>query len=75
MFYKDHEPAHFHAEYQGQNATFDFIGKMLAGNIQSKRALRLISRVGDTAQIRTRCQLGEHEGRQTARQDSAPRIR
>jgi hypothetical protein len=42
MFYKDHEPAHFHAEYQGQNATFDFIGKMLAGNIQSKRALRLI---------------------------------
>jgi hypothetical protein len=42
MFYKEHEPAHFHAEHQGENATFDFGGKIRAGNIPSKRALRLI---------------------------------
>lgn len=42
MYYKEHQPAHFHAEHQGRNAAFDFAGQMLAGNIQSKRALRLI---------------------------------
>jgi len=42
MFYKEHEPAHFHAEHQGQNAKFDFSGKMSAGTIRSKTALRLI---------------------------------
>ena len=42
MFYKEHEPAHFHAEHQSQQAKFDFSGKLLAGSIQSKTALRLI---------------------------------
>ena len=42
MFYKDHEPPHFHAEYQGQRGKFDLTGKMLVGGIQSKTALRLI---------------------------------
>jgi hypothetical protein len=42
MYYKEHEPAHFHAEHQGQDGKFDFSGKMIAGNIQSKTALRLI---------------------------------
>ena len=42
MFYTEHEPAHFHAEHQGQQAKFDFDGKMLAGQIQSNTALRLI---------------------------------
>lgn len=42
MFYKDHEPPHFHAEYQGQRGKFDLTGKMLVGSIQSKTALRLI---------------------------------
>ena len=42
MFYKEHEPAHFHAEHQAQNAKFNFSGKILAGHIQSKTALRLI---------------------------------
>jgi hypothetical protein len=42
MFYKEHEPAHFHAEHQGQRAKFDFTGKIVVGNIQSKTALRLI---------------------------------
>jgi hypothetical protein len=42
MFYREHEPAHFHAEHQGQAGKFDFSGKMVVGNIQSKTALRLI---------------------------------
>lgn len=42
MFYREHGPAHFHAEYQGQQGKFGFDGQMLVGNIQSKTALRLI---------------------------------
>jgi hypothetical protein len=42
MFHREHEPAHFHAEHQGQHGKFDFAGTMTAGNITSKTALRLI---------------------------------
>jgi hypothetical protein len=42
MFYRDHEPLHFHAEYQGERGKFDLAGRMVAGNIQSKTAVRLI---------------------------------
>jgi len=42
MFFDDHEPPHFHVEYQGQMATFDFSGKLLAGEIRSGRAKRLV---------------------------------
>ena len=42
MFYNEHEPVHFHAEYHGQRGKFDLSGRMVAGNIGSKTALRLI---------------------------------
>ena len=42
MFYQEHEPGHFHAEYQGQQATFLFSGDILAGEIRSGTARRLI---------------------------------
>ncbi|QQR72989.1 MAG: DUF4160 domain-containing protein [Holophagales bacterium] len=42
MFYLEHGVAHFHAEHQGQQATFTFDGKLLAGRIDSRTALRLI---------------------------------
>ena len=42
MYYKEHEPRHFHAEYQAQHGKFDFDGRMIVGNIRSKNALRLI---------------------------------
>jgi len=42
MFYKEHEPGHFHAEYQGQQAKVNFDGQVIAGNLQSGTALRLI---------------------------------
>ncbi len=42
MFYREHGIGHFHAEYQGQLATFTFDGKLLAGAIRSRTAVRLI---------------------------------
>ena len=42
MFYREHGIAHFHAEYQGQHATFTFDGEILAGTFHSPTALRLI---------------------------------
>jgi hypothetical protein len=42
MYYQEHEPAHFHAEYQGQQAAFLVNGEVLAGAIHSGTARRLI---------------------------------
>ena len=42
MFYRGHEPAHFHAEYQGQQAKFDLAGNLIIGSIRSKTAVGLI---------------------------------
>ena len=42
MFYNDHDPPHFHAEYQGQRGTFDLDGDMVVGNVRSRIALRLV---------------------------------
>jgi hypothetical protein len=42
MFYQEPGVAHFHAEYQGERATFTFDGKVLAGTIRSRTARHLI---------------------------------
>lgn len=42
MYYKEHEPRHFHAEHQAQHGKFDFDGHQLVGNITSRNALDLI---------------------------------
>ena len=42
MFFREHGVPHFHAEYQGQQATFTFDGEPLAGTRQSRTALRLL---------------------------------
>lgn len=42
MFYNDHDPPHFHADYQGQRGKFNLDGNMVVGNVYSKTALRLI---------------------------------
>jgi hypothetical protein len=42
MFYDDHAPPHFHAEYQGQDALVTFDGKIVEGEISSRRARKLI---------------------------------
>lgn len=42
MFFDDHAPPHIHAEYQGDMAVLDFRGNILAGDIKSRVAVRLI---------------------------------
>ena len=42
MFYQEHGVPHFHAEYQGERASVTFDGKILAGSIRSRTALRLV---------------------------------
>lgn len=47
MFYEDHPPPHFHAEYQGRQGKFGFDGIMTIGSIRSATALRLIREWAD----------------------------
>lgn len=42
MYYREHEPRHFHAEFQAQAGKFDFDGVQIVGNITSRNALELI---------------------------------
>lgn len=42
MYYEDHAPAHFHAEYRGEQASFCLTGEILSGGIRSRVARRLI---------------------------------
>jgi uncharacterized protein DUF4160/uncharacterized protein DUF2442 len=42
VYYKEHEPARFHAEYQAQQGKFDLTGNSIVGNIRSRTAPRLI---------------------------------
>lgn len=42
MFYQEHGVPHFHAEYQGQQASLTFDGSILAGALRSRTALRLV---------------------------------
>jgi hypothetical protein len=36
MYYSDHNPPHFHADFQGQKAVFDFDGNLLNGTFPQK---------------------------------------
>jgi hypothetical protein len=42
MFYDEHNPPHFHVEFQGKKAVFDFQGNILKGNLKSKTATKLV---------------------------------
>ncbi|HXI11785.1 MAG TPA: DUF4160 domain-containing protein [Thermoanaerobaculia bacterium] len=42
MYFDDHGVAHFHAEYQGEQASFDLNGQLLAGEMKSRTARKLI---------------------------------
>ena len=41
MFYFDHNPPHVHIEYRDKKIKLDFKGNILAGDIESRTALRL----------------------------------
>lgn len=42
MFYDEHNPPHFHAEYSGKKAVFDFQGNVSKGNLKSRTATKLV---------------------------------
>ena len=42
MYYKDHAPPHFHAEYQGQKAEFDIQTLDILAGVLPKRAHALV---------------------------------
>ncbi len=42
MYFGDHNPPHFHVEYQGEKATCNFDGQLLSGSISSGTARRLV---------------------------------
>ena len=42
MFFNEHDPPHFHAEYQGRKAVIDFNGNILRGSLNSKTATKLV---------------------------------
>ncbi len=42
MFFDEHDPPHFHAEYQGGKAVFDFSGNIIKGGLNSKTATKLV---------------------------------
>ena len=42
MYFGDHNPPHFHVEYQGEKATFNFAGQLHSGSISSGTARRLV---------------------------------
>jgi Domain of unknown function (DUF4160) len=42
MFYDDHNPPHFHVEFNGKKAVMDFCGNILLGDLGSRTALKLV---------------------------------
>ena len=42
MYFGDHNPPHFHVEFQGEKATVNFDGQLVAGNISSGTARKLV---------------------------------
>ncbi|MCX7727640.1 MAG: DUF4160 domain-containing protein [Chitinispirillaceae bacterium] len=42
MYFDEHNPPHFHAEFSRNKAIFDFRGNIIRGDLQSKTAVKLV---------------------------------
>lgn len=51
MYYQDHVPAHFHAEYRGDQGSFSLSGDPIFGEIRSRTARRLIREWADAHRL------------------------
>ena len=40
--YDEHNPPHFHVEYSGKKAVFDFNGNVLKGSLASRTSTKLV---------------------------------
>ena len=75
MFYRDHSPPHFHAEYQGQSATFDFDGNLLEGEIDNIAYREgTYQKMGAGPQSGTKQELGEYAPEERVYKNRTPEI-
>ena len=51
MFYDDHNPPHFHAEFGGKKVVIDFRGNIVLGDLGSRTALKLVREWIDLHQV------------------------
>ncbi len=51
MYYDDHNPPHFHAEFGDKRAKIDFRGNIIIGDLGSKTALKLVREWVDLHQV------------------------
>jgi hypothetical protein len=62
MFFDDHNPPHFHAQYSGQEAVIDIRTLALISGRLPARALGLVAEMGLAAPGRVTLRLGQREG-------------
>ena len=75
MFYREHGASHFHAEYRGQQAAFTFKGKVLAGSLDSRTAIRLIRQWCLAHQTELEANWNRVEAGGTPAEDRTPGVR
>ncbi len=71
MYFGDHNPPHFHGEFQGEKATFNFDGQLLTGNISSGTARKLVRDWARLSQTRTHDKLEKYREGTSTQSDSA----
>ena len=42
MYFDEHNPPHFHAEFSGNRAVFDLLGNIIKGDLKSRTAIKLV---------------------------------
>lgn len=72
MFFDEHDPPRFHAEYQGNKAVFDFRGNVMKGSLISRTATRLVRDMDRPSPVRASGRLGVGQGRQGSEEDCSP---
>jgi hypothetical protein len=75
MFFDEHDPPHFHAEYQGSKAVFGFNGNVLKGTLNSKTATKLVKGVDRPSDRRSQRGLGPGKGRERSKENCSFGVR
>lgn len=42
MYFDEHNPPHFHADFSGNRAVFDLLGNIIKGDLKSRTAVKLV---------------------------------
>ena len=60
MYFGDHNPPHFHVEFQGEKATFTFDGRLRCWKYLLRNRPEAGARLGSSSQTRTHDKLEKH---------------